>query len=124
MELYIIPKPIGSDKLSVFFQSIVVQRVNHDHSLEVWKSTTFSAHLTAKAFNARVLVSWLASCLTLVVNRRVDEGQQAEAIYTSGMKYLRAHKLLVKIAHRQVCLSFAGQIVSVFSSWLLFVNKT
>ena len=43
--------------------------------IEVWKSTTWGAHLTAKAYNARVVVSWLASCLQMAVERRVEEGR-------------------------------------------------
>ena len=43
--------------------------------IEVWKSTTWGAHLTAKAYNARVVVSWLASCLEMAVERRVEEGR-------------------------------------------------
>ena len=43
--------------------------------IEVWKSTTWGAHLTAKAYNARVVVSWLASCLDMAVERRVEEGR-------------------------------------------------
>lgn len=34
---------------------------------EVWKGSSLGAHLTAKAYNARVIVAWLASCLQIAV---------------------------------------------------------
>ena len=35
---------------------------------EVWKENTIGAHLSCKAYNCRVLISWLSSCYSIVVS--------------------------------------------------------
>lgn len=43
--------------------------------IKVWKGTNLGAHLTAKAFNARVVCSWLSSCLEMALREAVEPGR-------------------------------------------------
>ena len=55
----------------------------------------WGAHLTAKAYNAPVLVSWLSSCLDLALGRRVEEGRRCgQWIAESGLEW-PDHELLM-----------------------------
>ena len=55
----------------------------------------WGAHLTAKAYNAPVLVSWLSSCLDLALGRRVEEGRLCgQWIAESGLEW-PDHELLM-----------------------------
>lgn len=61
---------------------------------KVWKPLDVGAHLTAKAFNTRVLVSWLASCLVMAVGQEVKDGRLVGRwIHESGLEWPE-HELL------------------------------
>lgn len=65
---------------------------------KVWKGTNLGAHLTAKAFNARVVCSWLSSCLEMALREAVEPGRLCGRwIVESGADWPQ-HELLLPSA--------------------------
>ena len=62
------------------------------------EATTWGGHLTAKAFNSRVVLSWLASCLTLAVERRTEEGRLISQSIVANNQEWPDHELLLPSA--------------------------
>lgn len=77
---------------------------------QVWKATSLGADLSAKAYNARVITSWLASCLHIVQQRSVPEGRLCGLWVSENGQPWPDHELLLPSAVAMILIPFHWKI--------------
>lgn len=61
---------------------------------KVWKEKTLGAHLSCKAFNCRVLISWLSSCYAIVVSGTCAPGRLVGEWLSGNHREWPSHEMI------------------------------